>query len=167
MVIAMLPCILIFGPSKIAQTQTNSAWRWGIWDTTEPGAQQRGTPQAAAQEINGRGWLVLSECAKAWLSFVYRPDFVVEMPQAPIAPIRLLVLRWRNSKEGASGEIRPDGLHFDVDAMSRDGRFRSLLNADSFAICLSKDWEGKDLAECAQFSAENFREAVSFVCERR
>ena len=166
-VFSMLLGHLFLGPSQAAQAQTNSAWRWGMWDNNGPSAQKQRAPQAAAEEVNGRGWLLLSECKGAWLHFVSSPDFDVGIPIWPVAPIRLLLLRGGDSNEGAAGEIRPDGLHFDVDAMSRDGRFRSLLNANSFALCVSKDWDGKDVAECRQFSGENFREAVSFVCRRR
>jgi hypothetical protein len=86
--ISTLLCFLLLGPSQIAQAQTNSAWRWGMWDTTEHSTQKM-TPQAAAEEINGRGGsLLLSECGGAWLTFVYIPEksFIDEIPQAPIPP---------------------------------------------------------------------------------
>jgi hypothetical protein len=169
-VFSMLLGFLLLGPSQIAQAQTNSAWRWGMWDITdgESDAQKRKAPQAAAEEINGRGRaLILSECEGAWLRFVYSPEksFVDEIPQAPIPPnFKAVVLRWGDSNEAAVSEIHPDGWHFDLDVMSRDGRFRSLLNANYFALCPSREI---DVAKCRQFSGVNLKEAVSFVCKRR
>jgi len=166
-VFSMLLGLLFLGPFQTAQAQTNSAWRWGMWDINDPG-QKRKAPQAVAQEINGRGRaLMLSKCEGAWLTFVYSPEksFVDEVPQYPIPPaFKAVVLRWDDSNEAAISEIHPDGWRFDLDVMDRDGRFRSLLKANSFALCPSKEI---DIAECRQFSGVNFNEAVAFVCKRR
>jgi hypothetical protein len=170
---SVLVAILFVVPCQAAQVQTKSGWRWGMWEIEAYDASGRlkKAPQAAVDEMNGRGHaLILLRCQGRYLTLVDGPEdsFWEKAADNETGDRKVVWLRWGDENEPILSEPGQDGWYFDIDVSrgqaSVGGRFNSLLRANAFALCPSKE---ADLAKCRQFSGAKFDQAVSFVCGRR
>jgi hypothetical protein len=147
--------------------------RWGMWEIEDYDASGRlkKAPQAAVDEMKGRGQaLILLRCQGRYLTLVDGPEdsFWENSADNKAGDRKVVWLRWGDENEPILSEPGQDGWYFDIDVSrgqaSVGGRFNSLLKANAFALCPSKE---VDLAKCRQFSGSKFDQAVSFVCGRR
>ena len=95
-------------------------------------------------------------------------SFWEKAPDNETGDRKVVRVRWGDKNEPIVSEPGQDGWYFDIDVSrgqaSVGGRFNSLLKANAFALCSSKE---ADLPKCRQFSGAKFDQAVSFVCGRR